>query len=270
VAEGKRLSLAASDSCEDLCKPALSAVPEENPMQQYNPADSMLGGFTSQDGSVEFYTRVNAILEPGFQMLDLGAGRGSWYYLEKSPFKRGLRQFRGKVAQYIGADVDTAVLENPTTDRNVLIKDGVLPVGDGEIDVVVCDWVLEHIVDVDAFKNEVHRVLKSGGFFCARTPHSFSYVSIAARAIKNSSHVKWLKWIQPNRMPQDAFPTAYKCNTLGAVARCFAGWKDYSYVYTAQPSYYFGRHAIFVLMNLFHRIAPAAFTGSLFIFVRKP
>ena len=238
-------------------------------MANYDPADAMLGGFTSQDGTVQFYSRINAILEPSFKVLDLGAGRGSWYYLEKSPFKRAMREFRGKVSEYIGADVDTAVLGNPTTDRNVLIKDGLLPLRDAEVDVIICDWVLEHIVDVESFKTEVHRILKPGGYFCARTPHSFSYVSLASRMVKNSSHVKWLRWIQPKRKAEDAFPTAYRCNTLGAVTRCFSGWKNFTYLYTAEPSYYFGSKPIFFLMNLMHKIAPRMMTGSLFIFLQK-
>jgi len=238
-------------------------------MKHYDPADEMLGGFTSRDGTVEFYSRVNAIIEPGFRVLDLGAGRGAWYYTEKSDYKRKLRQLRGKVGEYIGADVDPAVLGNPTTDRNVLIKDGALPVGDGEVDVVICDWVLEHIVDVEAFKSEVHRVLKTGGYFCARTPHSWSYVSLMARVVKNSSHVSWLRWVQPKRKAADAFPTAYRCNTLRAVDRCFHGWQNFSYLYTAEPSYYFGHKLIFRAMNLVHRWGPRAMTGSLFIFLRK-
>jgi ubiquinone/menaquinone biosynthesis C-methylase UbiE len=239
-------------------------------MKNYDPADGMLGGFTSRDGTIEFYNRINALLQPGHKVLDLGAGRGAWYHAEKAEYKRILRSLKGKVGEYIGADVDTAVLGNPTTDRNVLIKDGLLPLEDGEVDVVICDWVLEHIVNVVAFKRELDRVLKPGGLFCARTPHSFSYVSLAARAVRNSSHVTFLRWIQPNRKAEDAFPTAYKCNTLSAVSRLFDGWKNYTYLYTAEPSYYFGSKTLFQVINLMHRLLPHAMTGSLFIFLRKP
>jgi ubiquinone/menaquinone biosynthesis C-methylase UbiE len=239
-------------------------------MSNYDPAAEMLGGFTSRDGTIEFYSRINALLQPGYKLLDLGAGRGAWCSTEKAAYKRALRSFKGKVDEYIGADVDAAVLGNPTTDRNVLIEDGLVPLGDSEVDVVICDWVLEHIIDVASFKREVERVLKPGGFFCARTPHSFSYVSIAARAVRNSSHTSLLRWIQPARKAQDVFPTAYRCNTLRAVSTWFAGWKNYSYLYTAEPSYYFGSKPLFHFMNLLHRLAPRAMTGSLFIFLRKP
>jgi len=225
-------------------------------MKNYDPADEMLGGFTSRDGTIEFYNRINAVLEPEFKVLDLGAGRGAWYYSKKPEYKWLLRTLKGKVGEYIGADV--------------VIKDGLLPLGDGEVDIVICDWVLEHVVDVASFKREVDRVLKPGGYFCARTPHSFSYVSLAARLIRNSSHVKFLRWVQPNRKAQDAFPTAYRCNTLTAVSRCFGGWKNYTYLYTAEPSYYFGSKPVFHFMNLMHRLLPRAMTGSLYIFLRKP
>src|SRR5882757_4977834 len=92
-----------------------------NKMKNYDPADQMLGRFTSRDGTIEFYNRINALLQPDFKVLDLGAGRGAWYYSEKTEYKRMLRNLRGKVREYIGADVDSAVLANPTTDRNVLI-----------------------------------------------------------------------------------------------------------------------------------------------------
>jgi SAM-dependent methyltransferase len=239
-------------------------------MSFYDPADEMLGGFTSRDGTIEFYNRISALLQPGFKVLDLGAGRGAWCFTERAEYKRTLRNLKGKVDEYIGADVDTAVLSNPTTDRNVLIEDGLIPLGDGEVDVVICDWVLEHIVDVASFKREVDRVLKPGGFFCARTPHSFSYVSLAARAVRSSSHTRFLRWVQPNRKAQDVFPTAYRCNTLSAVSRWFGEWQNYTYLYTAEPSYYFGSKPLFHFMNLMHRLAPRVMTGSLFIFLRKP
>lgn len=240
-----------------------------NSVQRYDPADEMLDGYTSQDGTVEFYCRVNAIIQPEFKVLDLGVGRGSWYYAEKSSYKRGLREFRGKVREYIGADVDAAALSNPTTHRNVLIKDGVLPFDDGEVDLIICDYVLEHIVNVEPFKTEVQRVLKRGGFFCARTPHALNYVALFARVVKNSSHMKWLRWVQPERKTEDAFPTAYRCNSVRAITRCFSGWDNFSYIYVAEPAYYFGRKSIYLLMNLIHRLAPSAVTGCLFIFLRK-
>lgn len=35
------------------------------------------GGYTSRDGTVEFYGRVQALLRPTMHVLDFGAGRGA-------------------------------------------------------------------------------------------------------------------------------------------------------------------------------------------------
>jgi SAM-dependent methyltransferase len=237
--------------------------------KRYSPDDRLLGGYSSLDGTVEFYGRVTAILEPHFKVLDLGAGRGAWHSEDKSSFRRSLHDIHSKVAEYVGADVDQAVLTNPTTTKNVVIRDGVVPLGDGEFDVIICDYVLEHIVDVESFRNEVSRLLKPGGVFCGRTPHVLNYVSIAARLVKSARHANYLRYIQPGRKAQDVFPTAYKCNTMGRLKTTFAGWGNFSYLYTSEPQYYFGHAGAYHLLSLLHKFAPAFFVGNLFFFLRK-
>jgi len=39
--------------------------------------ESRFGGFTDIDGTMVFYSRVNALIEPSFHVLDLGCGRGA-------------------------------------------------------------------------------------------------------------------------------------------------------------------------------------------------
>jgi SAM-dependent methyltransferase len=239
-------------------------------MNRYDPDDEMLGGYAPFDGTVEFYTRVNVLLHPSFKVLDLGAGRGAWHSDETSDYRRSLRRIQGKVAEYIAADVNEAVLENRTADRKLLMKDGAIPLADDYVDLIICDFVLEHVIDVKTFKREVQRVLKPGGFFCARTPHRMNYVSLLARLVKNKRHNRWLRHVQPGRKAEDIFPTAYRCNTVNEISRVFSGWQNFSYLYTAEPRYYFGRKIIFQAMSFLHRIAPSQMTGCLFIFLVKP
>ena len=66
----------------------------------------MLGGHSPLDGTVEFYGRVNAFLQPQFVVVDLGAGRGAWTADDARLYNRSLRWLRGKVARVIGLDVD--------------------------------------------------------------------------------------------------------------------------------------------------------------------
>jgi len=230
----------------------------------------MLGGYSSLDGTVEFYGRVNSILRSDFVVLDLGAGRGAWYYEDRCEYHRALRNIRDKVVEYIGADIDPSVLDNPTTHRNVLIAGQHIPIADASADVIIADYVLEHVTDVIAFRDEIARILKPGGLFCARTPHALNYVVITAHIVKNARRTWLLRWAQPYRKTEDIFPTAYRFNKMADISRIFAGWENYSYVYTAEPQYHFGNKIAFSLFSLIHGFAPKSVTGNIFVFVRRP
>lgn len=236
----------------------------------YNPDDDFLGGFTSTDGTVEFFSRVNALLTTGSTVLDLGAGRGAWLYEDRCEYRKSLRTIKGKVREYICADIDEAVLSNPTGDRNVLIKDSRIPLEDASVDIVICDYVLEHVLEVGRLKGEISRVLRSGGYFCARTPHRLNYVSFFARIIGNAHHARVLAAVQPDRRPVDIFPTVFRLNSPRQIRRAFPGWDNFSYVYSSEPRYYFGVRSVYRLLRFFHDHAWDPLTGNMFIFLRKP
>jgi ubiquinone/menaquinone biosynthesis C-methylase UbiE len=62
-------------------------------------------------------------------------------------------------------------MQNPALDEAYVFnpKDP-LPLGDASIDVIVSDVTFEHIVDPAQAARELDRVLKHGGWLCARTP----------------------------------------------------------------------------------------------------
>lgn len=235
-------------------------------------SERMLGGHSPLDGTIEFYGRLNAFLQPHFVVLDLGAGRGAWFADgEASNYQRSLRLLKGKVAKVIGADVDDAVLSNASTDENVIIRDGRLPFADASIDVVIADFVLEHLGEPQAVEAEVYRVLKPGGLFCARTPHSFNYVSLGARLVRKARRNKVLKIAQPSRKDIDTFDTQYRCNTLRRIRQVWSPrrWISHSYLYTAEPSYDFGSRFAYRLLRACHKLLPLPFVGNIFAFEVK-
>ena len=69
----------------------------------------------------------------------------------------------------------------------------------------------------------------------------------------------------------DVIPTAYKLNTRRAIANLLndSVWEDFTYVYSAEPQYYFGSAAVFQVMQFMHKVLPNVLTGNLFIFLRK-
>jgi SAM-dependent methyltransferase len=237
--------------------------------KDYDPGSAMLGGFTSSDGTIEFFNRINAILEPEFTVLDIGAGRGSWFHLEKSDYRKRLRTIKGKVREYICADIDEVVLTNPTSDRNLMIRDNRVPLEDESVDVIISDYVLEHVLDVAGFLNEISRLLKPGGYFCARTPHAMHYVSMFARLVRNTRHAGVLRLIQPSRRAEDVFPTAYRLNSLRRVQAAFHEWENFSYLHCSEPRYFFGSHLVYRIFLFLHALAPKPLTGNVFVFLRN-
>ena len=132
--------------------------------------NTYLGGFGPIDGTVEFYGRIHSLITKDSKVLNLGAGRGSWFYTDTCDLRRNLQTFKGKVVEYSCADIDENVLNNPTSDRNIVLKNGKVDLPSGSIDLIICDWVLEHVESPDLFLAEVNRLLKVEGIFAARTP----------------------------------------------------------------------------------------------------
>jgi len=229
------------------------------------------GGFTRYDGSIQFYGRVNSLLAPGMQVLDLGAGRGCQFE-GASPFRTSLATLRGKVAKVTGVDVDDAVLDNPELDEALVYDGKRLPFADASFDLVLSDWVLEHIHEPQLFAGEVERVLKPGGWFCARTPNALSYVAFASRLVPNRLHAKVLSVIQKgSRKAEDVFPAAYKLNSLQSVRRHFpnARWNNYSYTYSPEPAYHFNKPLIIRLMAIAQYLKKPLAEENLLVFVQK-
>lgn len=167
-------------------------------------------------------------------------------------------------------DLDQAVLKNRASDEQLLMKNGELNIPNNSIDLIIADYVLEHIDDPKKFAIQIDKCLKSGGWFCARTPHKFSYVAFAASLIKNSAHSKVLNIVQPGRKEIDVFPTKYKMNTLSDFNKYFNDWSNHSFIFRSDPAYYFGSKLLYRFQSILHRLLPASIIGNLFIFVRKP
>jgi len=174
------------------------------------------------------------------------------------------------VARVIGLDVDPVVRGNPTTTENAIIRDNKFPLDDASVDVIEPEYVLEHIDDVAAFVSESDRVLKPGGYFFARTPHKYHYVSMAARWVRNAHHVAFLSRAQPHRKAEDVFPTAYRLKTMADIRKHLRSYEDFSYLYASDPTYFFGGRLGHRLFSILHTMIPDVFVSNIYVVMRKP
>lgn len=234
--------------------------------------ESRFGGYTDLDGTVVFHTRVNALLNPEDVAVDIGCGRGQ-HREDVVPLRRNLKILKGKCRRVIGVDVDPRASDNPFIDEFHLMtgQDSGLPLPDATADLCVSDYVLEHVADPARFLAECHRILKPRGFLCIRTTNLASYVGLAALLTPNRLHARVVEWAQRGRQAKDVFPTQYRANTRGRLARALrtAGFDSCVYAHDPEPSY-LSRSSIAYYVGVLHqRYAPRAFGLALFAFARK-
>jgi SAM-dependent methyltransferase len=229
------------------------------------------GDFSRFSHRVIFYSRVNALLTPEMTVLEFGAGRGKWAETERGYLGR-LTALKGKCAKVIGADVDSAVRENPQIDEAVLIApDGTMAVPDSSVDLIVSWAVFEHLDDPRATAAELSRVLKPGGYICAWTPNKWSYLAIAARLVPNRLHAKVLSRMNIARGAEDIFPTRYRVNTRGAIRKFFPPpqYANGTYIFNGDPAYHAGSVTIARVWRLWAWLMPLFFGQALHVFLRK-
>jgi SAM-dependent methyltransferase len=235
--------------------------------------EATAGGFSRYDGFVEFYSRVNALLTPESSVLDFGAGRGEWTDGRIPPYSRHLRAFHERVAEVVGVDVDEAVLRHPALAEAKVVRPGdPIPYGDARFDVVVADYVLEHVSEADApgVAGEILRVLKPGGWLAARTPNKWGVIGVGARTVPNHLHTTVLRRLQPGRKAEDVFPVEYHMNTRRDLRRLFPEPHHLVvYGHSSEPTYFGQSLPLWRAAQLLDRVTPPRLAPTLMVFVQK-
>jgi SAM-dependent methyltransferase len=236
--------------------------------------ETLAGGFTCVDGSVAFYSRVQALLaelEAPATVVDFGAGRGRQAD-DPVAYRRTLRELRGPGRTVIGVDVDPVVVDNPRVDEGRVIQpDGRIPIDDGTVDLVVSEWTFEHVDDAERAAAELHRILRPGGWVCAMTPNKWGYIGLGGRLVPNRLHVGALRKLQPGKREVDTFPTRYQMNTRRDLERCFPPERFSLAAFTmdAEPYLYGGGSKLATgVLSLAHR-APAPLKSVWQVFAQK-
>lgn len=234
------------------------------------------GGFTRLDTTVAFYTRISALLRPESIVLDFGAGRGRQIVEGPPGLVRNLCTVRGKVRRVIGVDPDPAVLSNPGLDEAHLLElapDGSfrLPLPDASVDLVIADWVFEHVADPATTARELARVLVPGGWIAVRTPNRWGYIATGNRLVPERLKGTLLSRLQPKRREEDVFPALYRLNTRADLERHFPPhqWYLATWNVPVEPAYAGTSSVLWALFRLVDKLTPPVCRPVLLAFLQK-
>lgn len=198
------------------------------------------------NGSSRFVNLVRKHLRPEYQILDLGAG------------SEGPVNLLREVRTVIGIDRDSYIRENSRIDQGVIGLAEHLPFRDLSFDLVVSDWMVEHLVRPESVASEVYRVLKPSGVFVFRTGNVRHY-SYAIAAV--TPH--WFHQLVANRVRRlsaaksDPYPTYYRMNSPKAVRGCLgrAGFVEEKVMMVEpEPSYLMFSAPSFLLGLAYERL----------------
>jgi SAM-dependent methyltransferase len=211
------------------------------------------------------------LVDSSTAVLDFGAGRGAGAE-DPVPYRRELRSLRGKVKRVIGVDVDRVVLENPLLDEAHVLSGDEIPLAESSVDLVLADYVFEHLENPTLTAREIARVLKPGGWLCARTPNRWGYIGLVSSLIPDSLQT-WLVWKAQGsaRSREDIFPTRYRLNSVSALEEHFpaSDFEHYTYGYNPEPTYVGTSPRLNGLARYALELLPERYSAILMVFIRK-
>jgi len=150
-----------------------------------------------------YKARVAELVQPGMRLLHAGCG---WDKLDVSrPYTSTCR--------VVGVDLDPRVASMFHSEFQ-LGSLSAMPFEAGTFDLILCEYVVEHLDDPKAAFAEMHRVLRPGGCILILTPNLYSYKAAGAALTPQPFHI-WMGRIRYGRGHEaDMYPTVYRCNTI--------------------------------------------------------
>lgn len=195
----------------------------------------------------QFAALVASHVDPSSQVLEIGAGSG-----------RGQQRrfaLKGKVARYVGIDLDERVLDNPHLDEAVVGDAQHLPFEDGTFDVVFHTMVAEHLQKPLAAVAEMARVLRSGGRLIFQTPNRFYYPMLLSALTPHWFHAFYARKLGGGREASEVFATVYRLNDRRAIMSATeqAGLRADVQFWSTPPGYLRFSRPSFLLGVLYER-----------------
>ncbi len=193
-----------------------------------------------------YHDLVAELVTPQTRLLELGCGGMS---LAAEPISRaGWR---------MGIDLDLPGLrENDLLPHLALADGGAIPLADASVDLIVSQWVVEHLEQPAQVFGEMARVLRPGGSIVLFTTNAWNYVPLLSRVVSGKVQ-SWLIETLLRRPDKESFPTFYRANsrqTLERLAQA-SGLQLEHCEFVGNPFYLAFSPALFRLALLFEKLS---------------
>jgi SAM-dependent methyltransferase len=221
-----------------------------------------------QDGTTEFHAICRDHSPAEAKILEVGAG-------PTNPTSG----FLATLGELHGIDVSEEVYGNQYLNKSGLIVEDRYPVRDAVFDLVVSNYVVEHVANPRMHLAEIRRTLKPGGYYVFRTPNLLHYVALVSRLTPYRFHrltANRLRALAPEE--HDPWPTIYAMNTPASVRRHARGAglevRQLDLV-EKEPSYGMVARPLFLAFMAYERIVNASerlsgLRANMFVVLRKP
>ena len=197
-----------------------------------------------KNATLRYKELVYETVQPGMRILHAGCG---W---DKSNVTRPYKER----CHVVGIDLDPRV-ESKYHSEFYLASISMMPFADESFDIIVSEYVMEHVEELASAFREMARVLKPAGCLLLLTPNLYSYKTICSLLTPHKFHI-WTGRIRYGEGHEaDMYPTVYRCNSPRSLVRTAlaSGFKETSLQFvTNGPTWVEKAPILFEGLHLFH------------------
>lgn len=202
---------------------------------------------------MKYLWQFENILKDNMKILDAGCGSGA-----DSIFTRSrLLKYYDNITIF-GVDISVNISKNDLIGykiRGVLER---LPIKNEVFDLIVCEWVLEHLQGTENVFRELRRVLRQNGYLVIITPNICNPVFYIGGKILPGRLTKILIKKLYNRSEEDIHKTFYKANTVKEINKFSEyGFKIEKLILAESPWYFQFNTLCFIISVLIERVFSA-------------
>lgn len=207
--------------------------------------------FFSAKTTLDIYNElVSSVINDGTVLLDAGCGKKSL-----------MARHNPGASMAVGMDIsEEAIKRNRAFKFRITGDSYKLPFRDERFNLVVSQWMIEHIERPETVMAEFHRVLKRDGHLIVVTNSLYHPMMLLSALLPAGFRDALKRRIFPSYIDEDTFPTYYKFNSLSTMDRVLtdAGFKKIFASYTGAPFFLFNK-LLFKISEGYERITDISF-----------